>query len=516
MGTPRTLPNPYDDLFGVLTTHPDSPLSGDLMRPIGAPPALGSPDATSNAPGGNGLYSVPEEQTAQPAQTGVGHSHPFFSDAENNIHNGFLRKLAKTGDVIGSIFAPGMTAMVPGTRLNQEFEEKRQAGLEGEQAATEHQKAQTEREKAQTQMMGESVPVQTADGRTIFIPKADFAKYEMGQNANKSKENVAETAAGSRTDVANINAKSREDVEKMKEEVAKGNVSRVLFDPATQETVFYNKQGEETKRVKGQYNASSWLPKTSSTTQYMQDADGNVVALPKTTTSGPVLPGGAQTQVPAVPTAGGGAPQVHHNTTDANPPRGTTAAHTVLGPDGQPLQGKGAHAEGEKRANIDDVSESFKDYQKDFSAIAPKLNDDQRRAMQVITDSIESEHDWAEKLPVVGNIEGMFNKMQRGQIIRNAYNVLGKDGQQLVNDYFNTLARHFAFMKTTQGTAGRNPAMINAELHTVPLPFIDPGSAADAIQKYQKVIDRHAQVYHRGGATPASSPGKPGDPLNLF
>jgi hypothetical protein len=78
------------------------------------------------------------------------------------------------------------------------------------------------------------------------------------------------------------------------------------LDPQTRKPFYHvlNQFGQEVGRV--DVNAiSSMMSKTSSTTEYKQDEDGNIIALPKTTTTSPVIGG---TGSPAPSGKGGQAP----------------------------------------------------------------------------------------------------------------------------------------------------------------------------------------------------------------
>lgn len=108
--SPSTPPNPYDDAVrqGLILGTPATP---NLPPPTAQPPALGH--------------------------------KPYFTEAENRIQNPFLRTLAKVGDVAGSALFPGVTSMVPGTRLNEERQQGIDLGRQKEQAGIEHEQAES-------------------------------------------------------------------------------------------------------------------------------------------------------------------------------------------------------------------------------------------------------------------------------------------------------------------------------------------------------------------------------------
>lgn len=131
--------NPFDDAFDKLqaTTPLEGSIVGGQIQPISQTEAKAA--AKSDMGGGDNQESP------------IGRVHPgFFTSSENNIKNPVLRGLAKAGDIAGSILVPGATSMIPGTRLNEQSLENREAGLESERAKTAAQKAATEHTQAET------------------------------------------------------------------------------------------------------------------------------------------------------------------------------------------------------------------------------------------------------------------------------------------------------------------------------------------------------------------------------
>lgn len=110
------------------------------------PPQAGSLDDLDRA---DQRYENPR---SAPIQTGVA---SLWTKAEN-IHNPVLRVLGEIGaggaralDTIGSIAAPGITARIPGSTLNEQVKQHQQAAQEKEQAGVGLEKAQTHHAEAE-------------------------------------------------------------------------------------------------------------------------------------------------------------------------------------------------------------------------------------------------------------------------------------------------------------------------------------------------------------------------------
>lgn len=104
---------------------------------------------------------MPTAGTVSTMQAGPQASIPSIdTSAAPNLQKpqqGFWSKLGhgleKGAEIAGDVFAPGVTAMIPGTQLNKEIEAKRQARLAGENAETGLKQQQTEGLRQENQPM---------------------------------------------------------------------------------------------------------------------------------------------------------------------------------------------------------------------------------------------------------------------------------------------------------------------------------------------------------------------------
>lgn len=198
----------------------------------------------------------------------------------------------------------------PYQRDVQQFE--LQQRTQAQQAAIQSEQARTAQTEQQTRMLGQSVPLTLPNGQQIYIPASQVGQY-LGQYYK---------GAGA----AQINAQSRMSVEQMKAQLMTGQVSKIVPAKDAQGNMVMralNKYGQPIGDIDGALPPAAYLPKTSSTVEYKQMDDGTIVALPKSTTSEPNIPG----VTPKAGGAGGG---------------GTRVQNGVVTLNGQPVVGKGA------------------------------------------------------------------------------------------------------------------------------------------------------------------------------
>lgn len=145
---------------------------------------------------------------------------------------------------------------------------------------------------------------------------------------------------------------------------------------------------------------------------------------------------------------------------------------------------------------------AFGRYKKDVDNA--KLTPDDLRALQVLTDSTPIAHSFLEK-ETAGVLDTLFgepltgfsNKAMNGIMTKDQYDKLSPDGRKLLVGYFNSLIANFADMKQRLGSIGRNESMIQAEIHTIPLPYLDRSAADEAFSnKLTDVASRNIYYGH--------------------
>jgi hypothetical protein len=162
--TPSGPPNPFD---GVMAQG----LSlGAAMRPdmSGSPPPV-LPKVAANP-----------VTPAQPSPPPLGQK-PFFSRAERGINNPFLKTLAEVGDVAGSAILPGVTSMIPGTRLNQERGENRELAQQKEQAGIGKTTADTAKETEETKELPDKAALERAQAAEATHKAQEQSKIDPQQ-----------------------------------------------------------------------------------------------------------------------------------------------------------------------------------------------------------------------------------------------------------------------------------------------------------------------------------------------
>jgi hypothetical protein len=520
--------------------NPAAAASPIAVSPIASPDA--PPPITVPLPPSAAATRQPrdEAELSRLRQSGSGvEQFRTGKDAQGNPIEGkhghpILGTIARIGDVLAGSMFPGVAQNIPGTSAHHNALEARQVGRVAGDVGEQKEEAETGYKNAETTEMHDTIPV-TVNGMTYHIP-ANQIKTILG----------AQIAAQGKTDVANINNKGRMDVETLKSNIAQGKVARVLAsrDPNTGNLGMeaFNAQGQSLGIVPGALPPSAYLPHSTDTVDYQQDSQGNIVALPKHSSSSPSLPA-----VPGAPvTSGAARPAGTSGTPHAagSPVAHGPQARFVTGPDGQPLRGshapdgkdlivhtpegdqvmsgKEAHDLGytdytvlsgkagqdlkDKRANADASFKVLTDYEETFKQDAPNLNSKDRDAMRVITSHIQENHGGLlsgliDDLPVVGPIAGAAqtfqNKLLSGTMTSDQYNQLSPAGKKMVSQYFMAVVANFANMKQMLGSVGRNPAMIAAETNTIPLPYLDPQSAEAAFDT------KKADLKQRNSTIPA-------------
>ena len=148
------------------------------------------------------------------------------------------------------------------------------------------------------------------------------------------------------------------------------------------------------------------------------------------------------------------------------------------------LNGKEAQDTRDKAASLQTTFKGLDRYRSDFKTEGPKLTADDRKAMEVLTSHVQTSPDFVGKIaggvfdslagePLTGYSEKFFD----GLMTKDQYNTLSPAGKKMVSDYATAVIDNFANMKAIMGSVGRNPQMIQAEVATLPLPYLDLQSA---------------------------------------
>ena len=191
----------------------------ELLSPPTTIPSIGAAQPQPAAPGT--MPSVmPNAGTASPTagipsiDTG---SAPSLAKPKESFWQKLGHGVEKGAEIAGDVLAPGVTAMIPGTQLNKELEQKRQWKQLGQQADIGFKQAETEKakedvpfEKAQTEALTQKTGEEPAltsseiaehNAQTVALlhpqAKTDFEAWQQ-QHPGEPIENWLKTVAANK------------------------------------------------------------------------------------------------------------------------------------------------------------------------------------------------------------------------------------------------------------------------------------------------------------------------------
>jgi hypothetical protein len=243
----------------------------------GAPPvptrqSIGNPDVTLPT-------SVPQQPNPLP---------PPDTSKPGGIRKFFANVLAGMSDA----------AMKEATGMN--FAERKLAELEAQQKQQQVQFGPIEAQ-AKIQALSQQPRFNPSNGQFLGVMNdAQYQQYLRGLGA-------AQTNAQSREKTTAATNQTKMNIAQLQATLAANKGAKYIpdVDPQTGQQ-FYRVQNPYGKEI-GQVDVNvipQLMTRTSSTTEYKDDGNGNIIALPKSTTSGPNIPGRklpgtpAQTSVP--------------------------------------------------------------------------------------------------------------------------------------------------------------------------------------------------------------------------
>lgn len=157
--------------------------------------------------------------------------------------------------------------------------------------------------------------------------------------------------------------------------------------------------------------------------------------------------------------------------------------------------------------NTNSALNAFDNYKRTLDK--SNLTSDDIKALQVLTDPQKVAAGFLEK-DTAGVLDaltghpftGYSTKAMNGIMTRDQYDKLSPDGQKALVGYFNSIIANFADMKQRLGSIGRNESMIQAEIHTIPLPYIQRDAADEAFNTKTSDIRSRNIYMHDMGETP--------------
>lgn len=325
---------------------PDMGALSSLMSRSGPPPMVegGSPARNPNQPPTmsgrkpnivNLIQGLMNPAKGTPAGERTPSRTDVFENFLGQFMNSFSQGMAASGHGPGANLRGAAAAIgAPYKQDVQEFQQQQQQRQQ--EASLAQQAAQTQQTQVGTQgaqlnqemirrrlaMMG-GTDAQNVIGNLGKLSEDEQAVIQSGRLESNMKGDMAPLMAAVKQVTQNRAVSGREGA---------GTVVENADSPTGYSKVFYDKTGKNILRKEDNIPPpQGTVPKTTRTQRLIKDKDGNIVAVPITTESGPSIPvkkkgqsgGGGGSGIPNA--GGGGRAQI----------RGTS----VLGPDGEPLHG---------------------------------------------------------------------------------------------------------------------------------------------------------------------------------
>ena len=79
-------------------------------------------------------------------------------------------------------------------------------------------------------------------------------------------------------------------------------------------------------------------------------------------------------------------------------------------------------------------------------------------------------------------LTGCSQKLMGTAMTKDQFDKLSPAGKKMLADYFNAVIQNFGNMKQILGSIGRNPMQLQAEINTIPLPYLDAQTADTMFQ----------------------------------
>jgi hypothetical protein len=364
------------------------------------------------------------------------------------------------------------------------------------------QPLQLEQQQAETQLaQAGAQPVQTPYGQVpaSYLPKflSPMLKLEGTRETNQTHQNIAQQANQNKLDIVGLQTAIS---------AQKGAKFLPDTDPNTGQQFYrvINPYGQEIGRTDVNV-IPSLMARSSSTVEYKEDADGNIVALPKTTTSGPNIPRGPAPAAPGgrnQPLAAG--PQNAPATTNRQP----SGPRVVM-------QGKAAKDVGlayDPNANEyvqTTRSEATNQGYQQFNKITAKEQEENRQLNNRLYDVAVkiSRYEESLKAPITeaerGNIAGLLSgdKLKVGAFgaelpvdrlnqAMDAENIKGlsKAAQNRIIAYYNARESMLGYQRVLTGGSKSNEKGLELNLQALPSPVMPDDFTRSGIDQFKENI----------------------------
>ena len=459
----------------AVSALPPATLRG-LARPTPAPPAPGSTEDLENRVG---IRPVPiakpnpvqaDAEKAQNEITRLQTTGSGISQIQSPAKRGILRGLNIAGTVAGGLI-PGVRPLlnrIPGTEEHNKYLIGQQEGRLGEDLGEQQKEAATEETKANTEKAEAEADKAAADAANLRNPQPKPKEEEWsvvpGMVGPKGEIVQQEKTSGTIRLVP-----QGEGVKPLKEptEPEKDkDISDYLAAHNLTDTPANREKARNAIAQRGKQEPGSYMP--------LFDQKGQITGAWDPKTNHVIIP-------PKLP--------------------GTTIAGENAGEKNE-----------QKTATANATINSFTRYQKSFHDLRPKLQPQDLEALQVLTSHQEAlAHNLIEANvggfidAISGHLEtGYTPKLMQGAMTKDQYDNMSREGKKMLADYSHAIIANFINMKQRMGTAGgRNQAMVQAEMNSIPLPYVDVDSAdallGDTIEDIRNYSGIQAEQAPPGG-----------------
>jgi hypothetical protein len=396
-----------------------------------------------------------------------------------------LGGIARVGAGVGSALFPNIAAAIPGTDIHHQVVLNQDRKAVGEDLGEQQKTAQTGETEARTEQAEAAAAKDRADAAVAGQGKATkpepiFDKAGNIVGFNTGTDLLSLNSPGLTPEMKTIAqaAKPKAAPSETQEQnklafqgvIGKLDAARLSTDPKTIDKSLDAalKQGvitPEEHAAARSYQAANPTPGTNLSVHIAGQEEGNQLAINKMFEGKEVLahmPDGRRVQM---------------SYADAKaqniPPERLVA-----------LSGKEAQDTRDKAASVQTTFKGLDRYRTDFKNSAPNLTDKDRDALRVLAAHNQSGQTggilagFIDEIPLAGPMSSYANKLLEGTMTSDQYNQLSPAGKKMVSDYSTAIIDNFANMKAIMGTVGRNPQMIQAEVNTLPPPYLDWDSAA--------------------------------------
>jgi hypothetical protein len=450
--------------------------------------------------------------------------NPYGSPAN---HPGALGRIghiaAKVGNVAGNVLAPEVMANIPGTDLNKQIqvgqaerELKDAAGHDLTVAETAKNRAEANKPPSAEQQLinaqAELRAATTPEAKAAAQAKVNDLTAAMGAGKAAPKDSspaqqaidaeAALVAAKATGDPAKITA-----AQSALDSIVKGAHDVTAVKPETQEQNKLAFQNAIAKvAAEGLPTGPNQLTKSINSSKTLKPeekaaAEAYMAANPTPATN-------LEVKVDAGDEANKHALDKHFQGSEvvATMPDGKRvqmsygqAKELGLDPNNlEKLNSKQAQDNRDKHASMDSTFKTLDTYRTDMKNA--KLSSKDRDALRVLTDHAPEATSGLlagmfDEIPLAGPLGKYGNKLMNGTITSDQYNALSSAAQKLLADYYTAVVDNFAAMKARLGSVGRNPALIQAENITIPLPYIEWNAVAPAFEAKRQTMSGYTSEW---------------------